>query len=145
MDNLITSVIDNFTSIAATLLMAALFAYFTWRNNYKTRHATACAEFRTAFNDAMLRLTASSEATSIIIFQNHNGHLAAIFAFKPYVAWYRRRGFERAAKEYSLQASIQKVKDPFEALVLDFTREAQAQRAALLAAVQKLLTYASAT
>lgn len=145
MENLIASVVNNFTSIAATLLMAALVAYLAWRNNHATRVAAASTAFRAAFNDALLRLTASREATSIIIFQNHNGHLAAIFAFQPYVAWYHRRGFERAAKEYSLQANIQKAKGPLEALLFDGAPEAQEQRVALLKAVQKLLTYATAT
>lgn len=132
-------------SIVGGFLVACFGAHLVWRNNYKTRHATASTAFRAAFNDALLRLIASHEATSIIIFQNHNGHLAAIFAFKPYVAWYHRRSFERAAKEYSLQANIQKAKGPLEALAFDFTPEAQEQRAALLKAVQKLLAYAAAT
>lgn len=118
--------------------------FICWRDRHAS-YVIACAEFRTAFNDALLRLTASREATSIIIYQNHNGHLAAIFAFQPYVVWYRRRSFERAAKDYSLQANIQNAKGPLEALVFDFTPEAQAQRAVLLASIQELLQYAKAT
>lgn len=131
--------------VLGAILLAAFAGFVAWRNNHASRIAVASAAFRTAFNDALLRLIASREATSIIIFQNHNNHLAAIFAFRPYVAWYRRRGFERAAEEYSLQANIQRDKGPIEALVFDFTPEAKAQRSALLKAVQKLLTYAAAT
>lgn len=118
--------------------------FSVWRDRHN-RFVAASTTFRAAFNDALLRLTASREATSIIIFQNHNGHLAAIFAFQPYVAWYRRRSFERAAKEYSLQANIQKAKEPIKALAFDSMPDAREQRAALLASVQKLLAYASAT
>ena len=132
-------------SVLGAILLASFAGFVAWRNNHASRVAVASAAFRTAFNDALLRLTASREATSIIIFQSHNNHLAAIFAFRPYVAWYRRRSFERAAEEYSLQANIQKAKGPLEALVLDFTPEAQEQRAALLKSVQQLLTYAAVT
>ncbi len=142
---MIDDILSNPYNIAGALILPCFVAYLVWRNNYKTRHATASAAFRAAFADAFLRLTASGEATSIIIFQNHNGHLAAIIAFRPYVAWYRRRSFESAANEYSLQANIQQAKGPLEALAFDFTSEAQSQRAALLASIKKLLNHASAT
>ena len=92
-----------------------------------------------------MRLIASREATSTIILRNHNGHLAAIFAFRPYVVWWRRHSFDRAAKNYSLKANIQSAKGPIEALLFDATDEARAQRAALLSAIEKLLSHASAT
>lgn len=142
---MIEAFFSNPYAILGAVLLASFAGFIAWRNNHANRVAVASAAFRTAFNDALLRLTSSRDATSIIIFQNHNGHLAAIFAFQPYVAWYRRRSFERAAKDYSLQANIQKGKGPLEALAFDFTPEAQAQRAALLASVKKLLSHASAT
>ena len=115
-----------------------------WRNRHN-RFAVANAAFREAFGDALLQVAASSDTSSTIIFQNHNGHLAAIVAFHPYVAWYRRRSFERACEEYSLQANIQKAKGPLEGLVFEGMPEAQAQRAALLASIKKLISHASAT
>lgn len=118
--------------------------FSTWRDRHN-RFVAASITFRAAFNDALLRLTASREATSTIVFQNHNNHLAAIIAFNPYVPWYSKRSFDCAAKEYSLQANIQNHKGPIEALVFDVTPEAQQQRAALLASVQRLLKHASAT
>ena len=142
---MIEAFFSNPYPVLATILLASFVGFIAWRNNRANRVAAASAAFRAAFNDALLRLTASREATSIIIFQNHNGHLSAILAFQPYVVWYRRCGFERAAKEYSLQANIQKAKGPLEALAFDFVPEAQAQRAALLSAVKKLLSYASET
>ena len=142
---MIEAFFTNPYAILGAVLLAAFGGFVAWRNNRASRVADASAAFRTAFADALLRLSASHEATSIIIFQNHNGHLAAIIAFRPYVAWYRRGGFERAGKEYSLQANIQKAKGPLEGLAFDFMPEAQAQRAALLASVEKLLSHASAT
>lgn len=142
---MIEAFFSNPYSVLGAILLASFAGFVAWRNNHANRVAVASSAFRAAFNDALLRLTASREATSIIIFQNHNDHLAAIFAFQPYVPWYRRRSFERAAKEYSLQANIQKAKGPLEALAFDFTPEAQAQRAALLSSVQKLLRHASET
>ena len=142
---MIEAFFTNPYAILGTVLLTAFGGFIAWRNNRANRVAIASAAFRTAFADALLRLSASHEATSIIIFQNHNAHLAAIIAFRPYVAWYRRGRFEAAGKEYSLQANIQKAKGPLEALVFDFTPEAQAQRAATLSAVQKLLSHASAT
>lgn len=132
-------------AVLGAILLASFAGFIAWRNNRASRVAVASAAFRTAFADALLRLSASREATSIIIYQNHNGHLSAIITFQPYVVWYRRGSFERAAKEYSLQANIQQAKGPLEALAFDFTPEAQAQRAALLASVQKLLSHASST
>ena len=142
---MIEAIFSNPYNVLGAVLLASFAGFITWRNNRANRVAIASDAFRAAFADALLRLTASREATSIIIFQNHNGHLAAIIAFRPYVAWYRRCSFERAGKEYSLQANIQKAKGPIEALAFDFTSEAQEQRAALLASVQKLLSHASAT
>ena len=125
--------------------MAAFGAHLVWRNNRANRVAVASAAFREAFGEALLQLAASSDTSSTVIFQNHNGHLAAIVAFHPYVAWYRRRSFERACEEYSLQANIQKAKGPLEGLVFEGMPEAQAQRAALLASIKKLISHASAT
>lgn len=142
---MIEAFFSNPYAVLGSVLLASFVGFIAWRNNHANRVAVASAEFRAAFNDALLRLTASREATSIIIFQNHNAHLAAIFAFQPYVAWYNRRSFESAGKEYSLQANIQKAKGPLEALAFDFTPEAQAQRTALLASVKKLLSHASST
>ncbi len=142
---MIEAFFSNPYAILGAILLASFVGFVTWRNNRVSRVAVASAAFRAEFNDALLRLTSSRDATSTIIFQNHNGHLAAIFAFLPYVAWYSRRSFDCAAKEYSLQANIQKAKEPIEALVFDGTKEAQAQRAALLTAVKKLLSHASAT
>lgn len=127
-----------FTILAALIgILGAL--YVRHRNNF----TAAAAAFRAAFNDTLLRLTTSHDATSIIIFQNHRAHLAAIIAFRPYVVWYRRHNFERAIKNYSLQANIQNAKGPLEGLIFDGTQKAQAQRDALLSSVQKLLSYAS--
>ena len=142
---MIEAFFSNPYAVLGAVLLTSFAGFVAWRNNRANRVAIASTAFRAAFNDALLRLTASREATSIIIFQNHNGHLAAIFAFQPYVTWYRRRSFESAAKEYSLQANIQNAKEPLEALVFDFTPEAQAQRATLLSAVKKLLNHASET
>lgn len=142
---MIEAFFSNPYAVLGSILLASFVGFIAWRNNHASRVAVASATFRAAFNDALLRLTASQEATSIIIFQNHNGHLAAILAFRPYVAWYRRRSFDRAGKEYSLQANIQKAKGPLEALIFDFTPEAQAQRAATLSSVQRLISHASAT
>lgn len=137
--------LSNSYAVLGAVLLASFAGFIAWRNNRASRVAIASAAFRTAFADALLRLTASHNATSTIIFQNHDGHLAAIIAFRPYVTWYRRRSFESSGKEYSLQANIQKAKGPIEALAFDFTPEAQAQRAALLASVKQLLSHASAT
>lgn len=119
--------------------------WFSVLRDRHNRFVAASTAFRAAFNDALLRLTASREATFTIIFQNHNVHLTAILAFEPYIVWYHRRGFDRAAREYSHQANIQNQKGPLEALAFDFTQEAQAQRTMLLISIQKLLKYANAT
>ncbi len=142
---MIDAFVSNPYAALGAVLLASFVGFVGWRNNRATRVAAASATFRTAFADALLRLRASSEATYTIVFQNHDGHLLAINAFLPYVAWYRRRSFECAAKEYSMQANTQRAKGPLEALVFDFEPEAQAQRAALLAAVEKLFSHASAT
>ena len=142
---MIEAFFSNPYAIIGAVLLTSFGGFVAWRNNRANRVALAAATFREAFGDAQLRLAASPDTSSTIIFQNHNGHLAAIVAFRPYVARYRRRSFERASKEYSLQANIQKAKGPLEGLVFEGMTEAQAQRAALLASIEKLVSHASAT
>lgn len=52
-------------AVLGAVLLAAFGGFIAWRNNHANRVAVASAAFRAAFNDALLRLTASREAGQV--------------------------------------------------------------------------------
>ena len=142
---MIEAFFSSLYSVAGAVLLACFVAYLAWRNGHKVRVAVAAATFRAAFGNAVLALAGNSDTSSTVVFQNHGCHLAAIDAFRPYVAWYRRRSFRRAVEGYAVQANIQRAKGPLEGLVFEGTPLAQHQRAELLASIESILKHAVAT
>lgn len=89
---------------AGVVLMACLVAYLAFRNNKKNRRANACADFRAAISAALVGLYPEPSDWP----SNIDSHLrqafpalqTAVTRFRPFVPWYRRRGFDRAWLRY---------------------------------------------
>ena len=98
------SLLSNPLILTVPLLVAAFAGHVAYRNNFKSRHAAACAAFRSTVTGKLSSLyplptswPSNPEPQLRAIFPDLQ---AAVSQFRPYVPWYRRKAFDRAWLQY---------------------------------------------
>lgn len=140
---MIEAILSNLYVIAGTIVMACFMAYLSWRNGRKARIADASKVFRSEFSDALRNLKNNKVATATVVREMHTRHLTAIEDFRPNVGWLSLKSFKASATEYNRQADAYSQQSPIEQFASEQGADAQAQRAALRKAIEKLLKHAS--
>jgi len=100
-------VVNNFWAIAAAVLVAAFGGYVAWRNGQKSRHATACGNFRASVLRALdglhphhAKWPKDGQAIAPILRAAFPALQAAVAEFRPFIPFWRRHAFDRAWHQY---------------------------------------------
>jgi hypothetical protein len=98
------SLLSNPLLLAVPLVVAAFAGYVAYRNNFKSRHAAACAAFRSAVTGKLSSLyplpvawPSNPESQLRGVFPELQ---AAVSQFRPYVPRHQRGAFDHAWLQY---------------------------------------------
>lgn len=101
---MLDSLLENPWIAAAPIMLAALVGYIAYRNNYKSRRATAGDQFRAAVTNALTGLyplpakwPENPERELRAAFPSMQ---AAVAQYRPYVRPWQRRAYDRAWLTY---------------------------------------------
>ncbi|MBC3911232.1 hypothetical protein [Undibacterium umbellatum] len=104
---MIEVIFSNISNIIGTILIAALVAWFSYRNGSKVRKATACETFRKAISTSLQGLYPipvdwpdSTTGIRHILNRQFPVIQAAVNEFRNYVPWYSRKKFDKAWRQY---------------------------------------------
>jgi hypothetical protein len=101
---MLDTIINNFWTIAAAVLSFVFVGYITWRNNFKTRRAAACAAFRSAvlaeLGSIYPNVASWPENIDAFLRSRFSALQTAVENFRPFVPWWRRWLFDRAWFRY---------------------------------------------
>ena len=101
--------------------------------------------FRNAFDGAIDAFEIGGPGTFSIVYAMHHAHCSAIRKFRGQLPWFRRRRFDRAAKQYRDSAQPYINRDVFERFASEQDEFSQSKRNELISSIHSLLRYAKET
>lgn len=146
-DTIIDVLANNAVVIVGSFVGAIFVGYVAYEGSRRNSAADAATKFRDALAGVILNLEHNPSLPSAQIANiDHDQILAAIQQFRRFVPWYRRCGFNKAAREYQHACAVASEGG---SILAQFASEqgeyAQAKRRLLHGAVKTLMSYAKQT